>query len=108
MGSSTASRPFTDADVEATLAAIRAKHGAPPADRTSEPIQIPRAPFDDVPLVEPAPCDGCRHRDRCSRGEACRAFAIYLMRPTQWRQAPRHPSVDVFLKLFGEGLREAA
>lgn len=54
---------------------------------------------DNVPatdaLLGPAPCDDCRHADRC-RAErlACDAFAVYLSgaSPARWRKAPRLPS----------------
>ncbi len=81
------------------LAAIRAALGT---EHQQE------APLGELIAREPIPCDGCPHRDRCSRGEACLAFEVYLARPTQWQQAPRQPSAAIYGELFGEGIREAA
>lgn len=46
-------------------------------------------------LLGAAPCDGCRHANRCRLERlACDAFAVYLSGEsvTRWRNAPRLPS----------------
>ena len=47
-------------------------------------------------LIERAPCDCCRHRERCGTGGlACACFRMFLAGEgdPRWRNAPRLPRV---------------
>ncbi len=52
--------------------------------------------------AEPAPCDGCRQRERCTTGLACTAFSLFVVygTRTRWEAAPREPTSAKFARIF--------
>lgn len=48
----------------------------------------------------PAPCDDCDHRALCASGNACQAFAAFVVYGSGWEDSPRVPREAVFQSLF--------
>jgi hypothetical protein len=66
-------------------------------------IQIKSA-LDEYVFFE-APCDLCPHRARCREGQACAAFASFIVDGGhRWRALPREPSRAQYTRLFSGSL----
>ena len=59
---------------------------------------------DTHPLLEPGPCDDCRHAARCGAERlACDAFAVWVAGrgPRHWQTAPRQPTRERYEGALG-------
>lgn len=58
-------------------------------------------------LLEPCPCDGCCHAQRCkSMRLACEAFGVFMAgaSPARWRVVHRAPTRERYRELLGKDI----